>query len=148
MLAKLIQHASPLTQPGSARHILVVLPGAGNSPGESPGFEYAGRQALADLLARRKMAWREMDGTPLSATIERGALCAWVIVDPAQPPFEQQTRLRKAVRLLLEEKPAEIHLAVYGDGRETRDVAEWAIYVALVNGADLPSRKTGGKSES
>ena len=148
MLAKLIQHASPLTQPGSARHILVVLPGVGNSPGESPGFEYTGRQALADLLARRKMTWREMDETPLSATIERGALCAWVIVDPAQPPFEQQTRLRKAVRLLLEEKPAEIHLAVYGDGRETRDVAEWAIYVALVNGAELPSRKTGGKSES
>jgi leucyl aminopeptidase len=75
-------------------------------------------------------------------------LCAWIIVDPAQPPFEQQTRLRKAVRLLLEEKPAEIHLAVYGEGREIRDVAEWAVYTALVNGAELPSRKTAGKSES
>jgi leucyl aminopeptidase len=148
MLAKLIQHALPLTQPGSARHILVVLPELTSSPDESPGFEFAGRHALADLLARRKMAWREMGETPLSASLEGGALCVWITVNPTQSAFEQQTRLRKAVRLLLEEKPAEIHLAVYGEGRETRDVAEWAVYAALVNGAELPTRKTGRKSES
>jgi leucyl aminopeptidase len=148
MLAKLIQHASPLTRPGSARHILVVLPRLGSSPDESPDVEFAGKRALADLLSRRKMTRGEMGETPLSATLEGGALCVWIIVDPAQPAFEQQTRLRKAVRLLLEEKPAEIHLAVYGEGRETRDVAKWAVYAALVNGAELPSRKTGRKSES
>jgi leucyl aminopeptidase len=148
MLAKLIQHASPLTQLGSARHILVVLPRLGSSPNESPSVEFAGKGALADLLSRRKMTWGEMGETSLSATLEGGVLCVWIIVDPAQSAFEQQTRLRKAVRLLLEEKPAEIHLAVYGEGRETRDVAKWAVYAALVNGAELPSRKTGRKSES
>lgn len=148
MLAKLIQHASPLTQPGSTRHILVVLPRLDSSRTESPGFEFVGRHALADLLARRKIAWSEMGETPLSASLEGGALCVWIIVDSTQSAFEQQTRLRKAVRLLLDEKPAEIHLAVYGEGRETRDVAKWAVYAALVNGGELPSRKTGRKSES
>jgi leucyl aminopeptidase len=94
------------------------------------------------------MTPREMGESPLSATLEGGALCVWIIVDPVQSAFEQQTRLRKAVRLLLEEKPPEIHLAVYGEGREIQSVAEWAVYAALVNGAELPSRKTGRKSES
>jgi leucyl aminopeptidase len=148
MLAKLIQHALPLTQPGPARHILVVLPKLGHSPDVRRDSEFAGEQALADLLDRRKMTRGEMGEAPLSATLEGGALCVWIIVDSTQSAFEQQTRLRKAVRLLLEEKPAEIHLAVYGEGQETRDVAKWAVYAALVNGAELPSRKTVRKSES
>ena len=148
MLANLIPRSSSLIQPGSARHILAVLPKPNGSADELPGFEFAGKHALADLLVRRKMTPGEMGETPLSATIEGGVLCVWVIVDPAQSPFEQQTSLRKAVRLLLEEKPSEIHLAVYGEARETSNVAEWAVYAALVNGAELPSRKTGKKKGS
>src|SRR5690348_12508228 len=101
MLAKLIQHALPLTQPGPARHILVVLPKLGHSPDVPRDSEFAGEQALADLLDRRKMTRGEMGEAPLSATLEGGALCVWIIVDSTQSAFEQQTRLRKAVRLLL-----------------------------------------------
>src|SRR5690606_33880460 len=55
--------------------------------------------------------------------------------------FEQQTSLRKAMQLLLNEHPAEIHLAIYGDDAQRHHLAELAVYVAWVNGAILPVRK-------
>ena len=87
----------------------------------------------------------EICNTPVVGNLEGGALCAWVMVDSGKSIFDQQTVMRKAIQLLLEESPAEIHLAVYGNGAEKHALIHLAIYAAWINGAILPSRKTGRK---
>ena len=69
------------------------------------------------------------------------------MVDSSNSIFEQQTCICKAVQLLLEENPEEIHLAVYGNVKEKRVLAELAVYTTWVNGSVLPSRKTDKKEQ-
>ncbi|ARO87523.1 peptidase M17 [Nitrosospira lacus] len=146
MLATLTQNASPISESTKATHILVVLPklgGISDKPRNRPDF--LGKNALEALLSRRGMQPGEISDSPAAASLGSGALCAWVMVDSGESPFEQQTSVRKAMRLLLEENPAEIHLAIYGNSDEKRVFAELAVYAAWINGSVLPSRKTSKK---
>ncbi|MEK7843971.1 MAG: leucyl aminopeptidase family protein, partial [Pseudomonadota bacterium] len=146
MLATLIQNASPLSHSTKATHILVILPKLDKSLDKFPDKpDFLGRDVLEALLARRKMMSDEISEAPVSANLKSGALCAWIMPDLDKSRYEQQTCVRKAVQLLLEENPAEIHLAVYGDAEQKRAFAELAVYAAWVNGALLPSRKSGKK---
>ena len=149
MLATLIQHASPLTESttAKARHILAVLPKLDKLPDKVPDKpDVFGRDILEAILIRRKMQPGEISNVPVAGNLENGALCVWAMIDTGKSAYEQQTAMRKAVQLLLEESPAEIHLTVSGDDAERRALAQLAIYVVWVNGALLPSRKTDGKS--
>src|SRR5687768_14364894 len=152
MLASLIQNAAPISTPKKPAHILVVLPrvdalGKGSSDKSSVKRQdkpdFFGKGVLEILLSRRKMQLGEMAGSPLAANLENGSLCAWVMVDLSQSPFEQQTVIRKAVQLLLEENPPEIHLAIYGSDSQRQALAQLAVYACWINGPVLPSRKTG-----
>ncbi len=152
MLASLIQNAGPISTPRKPAHILVVLPrldasGMGSSDKSSGKRQnkpdFFGKGVLEVLLSRRKMQFGEMAGSPLAANLENGSLCAWVMVDLSQSPFEQQTVIRKAVQLLLEENPPEIHLAIYGSDSQRQALAQLAVYACWINGPVLPSRKTG-----
>ncbi|MCX7184135.1 MAG: leucyl aminopeptidase family protein [Nitrosospira sp.] len=146
MLATLTQNASPPSHSTKATHILVILPKLNKPSDKFPDKpDFPGRDILEALLARRKMKPDEISDAPVSANLKSGALCAWIMPDLDKSRFEQQTCVRKAVQLLLEENPAEIDLAVYGDAGQKRVFAELAVYAAWVNGALLPSRKTGKK---
>lgn len=141
MLATLIQNTLPLSASTKATHILVLLPQAkGKAAPEKAAF--IGRETLLASLSRRKMKLEEISDTPVSANLKSGALCAWTMVDTGKSRFEQQTCMRKALQLLLEENPSEIHVAVYGDADRKQVLAELAVYAAWVNGAVLPSRKS------
>lgn len=142
MLATLLQSSTPVSR--KATHTLVVLasvPSAGQSSAKPEMPDFPGREVLQSLLVRRKMKPEAISDAPLSANLAEGGLCTWVRVDTAKPVFEQQTSLRKAAKLLLEENPAEIHLVVCGDKNQKRMLAEMAVYVLWVNGATLPVRK-------
>ena len=139
MLATLIQNAPPISESTRATHILVLLP---KSKTLTEKTAFIGLESLQALLSRRKMKLGEIGDAPVSANLKSGALCAWVMVDTGKSLFEQQTCARKAVQLLLEEKPSEIHVAVYGNAGEKRLFSELAVYAAWVNGAVLPSRKS------
>jgi leucyl aminopeptidase len=147
MLATLIQHASPLAESTTtAKHILAVLPQLDKLPDkllDKP--DIFGRGILESVLMRRKMQPGEISNTPVAGNLENGALCVWAMIDLSKPVFDQQTAMRKAVQLLMEESPAEIHLAVHGSGAEKHALVQLAIYAAWINGALLPSRKTGKK---
>ena len=146
MLATLTQNASPLSYSTKAAHILVMLPKLDKSLDKFPDkSDFLGKDVLEALLSRRKMKPDETSEAPVSANLKSGALCAWVMVDLSKSVYEQQTCVRKAVQLLLEESPAEIHLAVYGDADQKHAFAELAVYATWVNGAVLPLRKTGKK---
>lgn len=146
MLATLTQNASPISQSTKATHILVVLPKLGKVLDKHQNkLDFLGKDILEALLSRRRMPLGEIGDTPVAANLGSGALCAWVMVDSGKSPFEQQTSVRKAMQLLLEENPAEMHIAIYGNMDEKRAFAELAVYAAWINGSVLPLRKTSEK---
>jgi leucyl aminopeptidase len=149
MIAKLIQKNSPLNQSDKINQLLVILPKPDKLSGKTLNqHSFYGKDTLEALLLRRKMKSGEICGDPVSANLENGSLCAWVIVDLKKPVFEQQACIRKALKLLLDEGPKVVQIGVYGNAKEKRKLAELAVFVTWVNGAMLPSRKTNKERPS
>jgi leucyl aminopeptidase len=140
MLAKLEQTAALLTEGDlkKTRHALIVLPKVSAPDGlrRIPGAE-----ALSAALSRRRKKVADLAKAPMTADTGQGVLVSWVMLDPAQPVFEQQTLLRKGLQPLLAEKPEKIAIGVFGPAARRRQAAELAVYAAWVNGARLPERK-------
>jgi leucyl aminopeptidase len=147
MLAKLEQHAAPLSAAGVRRvkHLLVVLPKVA-----TPATLEARTPHLAALeatLARRRKKPDELAKSPVTVDAG-GALVAWVMIDAAQSVFERQTVMRKALSSLLAENPVQLDMAVYGDAAQRQAAAELALYTAWVNGVKLPERKKANKNNN
>ena len=140
MLAKLEQIPDLLdaTTARRATHLLLVLPKA-KSLAALPRIPFA--VVLEAALKRRRKKFDELAKSPLAADLPRGALAAWVMLDPAQSSFERQTAMRKGLQLLFSEKPEEIVIGVFGEPGTRRGAAELAVYAAWLNGAKLPVRK-------
>ncbi len=133
-LAKLYCHHSlPPTKLPNLGHTLLVLPASKTLPADMP----ARKQWLA-VLRRRDMKPGDLGKTPLALDLPDGQRLACVMVDVAGSRFEKLTGLRKAVMLLLDEAPKALAICVHGDDQA---VAFDAVYVALINGATLPTRK-------
>lgn len=146
MIAQLIQKNSPLKQSDKINQLLVILPKQDKLLGKNLNqCSFYGKDTLEALLLRRKMKSVEICEDPVSANLENGSLCAWAMVDLKKPVFEQQAFIRKALKLLLDEGPKVLQISVYGNTKEKRKLAELAVFVAWVNGAMLPSRKTNKK---
>ncbi|MDP1557804.1 MAG: leucyl aminopeptidase family protein [Nitrosomonas sp.] len=138
MLASLFQNASSIDKSIKASHILVVLPKLERLPGK---YDIPGEEALKNLLARRNLKLSKISESPVIANLDNGAVCTWVMIDSNTSIFTQQTCVRKAVQLLLEENPVEIHIAIYGNNSQKGCFAKLAVYTTWVNGAVLPVRK-------
>jgi leucyl aminopeptidase len=139
MLAKLTQSETTLSQAHfkTLTHLLVVLPKA-----ESFSHTFPGETTLRNTLKRRSKKIADLIDEPIAAQTPEGKLAAWVMLDPAKSRFEQLTALRKAVKLLLDESPAVLHISVHGAAAERKLAAELAVYCAWLNGAALPTRKS------
>lgn len=138
MLATLTQHNDAIDDAVKPTHLLVVLPKIDKIQKK---YQLPGEQMLHDLLARRNKSLSCISEKAVSANLPNGALCAWVMIDSSQSRFEQQTLMRQAWQLLLEENPSEVHIAVYGLASQKQMLAELAISVGWINGASLPVRK-------
>lgn len=139
MLASLFQNISPIDQSIKASHVLVILPQLEKLPKK---YNIPGEESLEKLLLRRGMNLTDLSNTPVSANLANGELCAWVMLNTNHSIFEQQTCMRKAIKLLLIENPSEIHIAVYGTAQQKKIFSELAVYATWVNGAVLPARKS------
>lgn len=138
MLATLIQNNAPFDESVKATHILALLPKLEKLPSK---INLPGEYALKALLLRREMQVYQISETPVCANLQNGALCTWAMVDLNKSIFEQHTTVRKALHLLLEEGPAQIHLSVHGNAHQKQILAKLAVYVSWINGAVLPARK-------
>jgi leucyl aminopeptidase len=140
MLAKLEQSAATLSADDlkRAKHALIVLPKA-ESLAALRGVP--GLDGLSAGLSRRRKKLADLARSPIATEASPGTLVAWVMPDLERAPFEVNTALRKAVQLLLAEKPQEITVGVYGSPAARRRAAEMAVYAAWVNGVRLPERK-------
>jgi len=141
MLAKLEQADSAATAENleRARHVLMVLPRGAVRGGALRGVPFA--ETLSRALARRRKKVEELAKSPVATDLPQGGLAAWVVLDARQPAFEQFTAVRKALQLLLSERPESLAAAVFGTAGERRRAAEMAVYAAWVNGVRLPERK-------
>jgi leucyl aminopeptidase len=121
-----------------ASHALMVLPFSKKlaRDGQIPHLD-----ALLAALKRKQTDAADLAKGPITTETSDGALLSWVMLDATTSRFEQHTILRKGVMALLGENPKELAIAVFGDPRQRALAAELAVYVALVNGAQLPSRK-------
>lgn len=138
MLATLTQTEASFEESIKTTHLLIILPKLDKIPAK---YDLPGEQTLNNLLLRRVMPLSQINKTPVSASLQNGTLCTWVMVDFEKSLFEQQTCVRKAAQILLEENPVEIHLAVYGNTAQKRHLAGLAVYITWMNGAALPVRK-------
>lgn len=138
MLASLFQNTSSIDPSTKASHILVILPKLEKLPKK---YDIPGEESLDKLLLRREIKLTDLIATPVSANLPDGELCAWAMVDTNQTVFEQQTTVRKAVKLLLGENPVELHITVHGTTQQRKIFSELAVFTSWVNGAVLPVRK-------
>ena len=147
MLAKLIQSAANFSSAKAATHthFLCVMPAA---KAIAKTATLPGMVTLAAKLDRRKLKPSELASTPLCGEIERGAVAAWVMLDMTQSMFQQLSSLRKALALLREESAVRVAICVDGDKTFREHAARLAIYVAWLNGAELPSRKKSNKQKT
>ncbi len=136
MSIKIIQNQQDISsgQAAKASHVLLVLPA--QRPETLPL-----QPVFEAMLKRRKLKYDELAKTPLTADLPEGGLASWVVLDAAKTPFERLTALRKALAPLLEESPDSLVVALCGAQEQRVQDAEAALYVALVNAAELPSRK-------
>lgn len=116
-------------------HILFVLPAT--KPANLPF-----RAALESKLKRSHGKYADMLKTPLTMDLPNSAFSAWVAIDAKQNTFQRHMALRKAVKSLIDERPENLTIAVFGDEAFRLALAREAYYVSLVNAQDLPSRKS------
>ncbi|MDT8364397.1 MAG: leucyl aminopeptidase family protein [Nitrosomonas sp.] len=145
MLATLTQYNDPIGDVVKPTHLLVVLP---KTDKIQKKHQLPGEQTLYDLLTRRNKPLSTICEKAVSANLPDGVLCAWVMIDLSLPFFEQQTAMRQAWQLLLEENPSEVHVAVYGLAAQKRKLAEMAVSIGWINGAELPVRKRKPEKKS
>ena len=135
-LARLAVRKTPMDEPGGkTTHLLIVLP-AGEDWFDAPAQAF-----LRAALGRRGVQPAGLAKKPVTLELPNGALSAWLRLDEQHSVFQWQALLRQAIKPLLDEHPAELHIAVYGDESFRVRAARSAAYVAWINGSPLPSWK-------
>lgn len=121
------------------QHILFVLP---ETEEENIPYEHI----LKTKLKRIKSEYKELGSNPVTIDLPAGGLASFVVLGDELNTFQRHTLLRKAAKPLLDEKPDNIALCVFGNTATREAHACAAYYVVTVNTAALPSRKKDAKS--
>ncbi|HEY8084934.1 MAG TPA: leucyl aminopeptidase family protein [Methylophilaceae bacterium] len=134
MSTKIIYNHSHISyiQVEKATHSLYILP-------TSKLKDLPLAEVFEARMKRRKLKYEDLAKTPLSADLPHGGLASWVVLDDKKSVFERHTALRKALQPLLDEYPDTLTIALCG--KHAQEHAEMALYAALVNSAELPTRK-------
>lgn len=119
-------------------HALVLLPAVGG--GGSPTSLYRADR-LQVALRRRREPMDALLRTPVAIETPAGQLVVYGMVDRTLSVFEQQSAVRRAMQLVLQERPVEIAVIVAGDAPTRLGLARLAAYDAWLNGVPLPTRK-------
>ncbi len=137
-LARLRQNPEPLTRRVEGmRYVLHVLP-----DGEAWHGAADSDAAQAALLRKGKKPRDLAKDIPV-LDLPGGCLSAWVRLDENGSGFAWHSALRRALKPLLEEHPESLHIAAHGGEAFRERAARAAAYVAWLNGAGLPSWKSG-----
>ena len=136
-LAGLSMESETLVERGSkTTHLLVLLP-AGKDWYEAPNSRIA-----AAALKRKDKKPETLAKSPLTVELPGACLSVWQRLDTAKPAFDWHETLRKAMKPLLDESPATLDIALYGDAEFRARAGRAAAYVAWLNGVSLTTWKS------
>jgi len=136
--AQLIQRKAALS--GRAKkltHLLVVLPAGTDWHGASDAT------AVQAALKRRGKQATDLAKQPMAVELEGGSLSVWLRLDAAKDTFDWHTRLRQALKPLLDEQPESLEIALFGEDAFRTRAARASAHVACINGMALPGWKSG-----
>jgi len=141
MSARITQFDTPADEQAlhGISHVLFVLPEL-----RPEALPFAA--SLDARLKRSRQGYAELGKAPLTSDLPNGIAASWVVLSQKLETYQRHTLLRKAVKPLLDEKPQQLAICVYGDDETRSHSAHDALYVALVNAVELPTRK--GRQES
>ena len=146
MSLKLVQNPAICSEKSlsSEKHIFFVLDEkAEKSKKDLPFFEI-----LQNKLKRSKGEFKDLNKMPACVELPNGGLASFVILAEKLSMFQKHTLLRKAVKPLLDEQPDSLAICVFGNEGTREANACAAYYVAVVNAAELPSRKKKDKKSA
>jgi leucyl aminopeptidase len=118
-------------------HTLVLLPFVTGGP--APAIHQEDR--LRAALDRRREPLESLLRNPVATESAAGRLIAYGMVDRGAGIFDQQSAVRRAMQLVLQERPGELAVIVSGDAAARRGLARLAVYDAWLNGVPLETRK-------
>jgi len=137
-LARLTMKPAPLpARSEKTTHLLIVLP-AGAKWHDAP--EHAAAEAA---LRRRGKKVEELAKQALTLELPGGCVSVWLRLDEKKSAFDWHSALRQAIKPLLDEQPAGIEIACFGDVDFRQRAARAAAYVAWLNGTTMPVWKSG-----
>ncbi len=136
MSLKLSQNASISSEKmlTSDKHILFVLT-------ESNENNHPFAELLNNKLKRCKTEFKDLNKSPVSCELPNTGVASFVVLGEKLSIFQKHTLLRKATIPLLDESPEALTICVFGSELQREENACAAYYVAMVNAAELPSRK-------
>ncbi len=131
-------------------HVLIIVPDITASNKLAKG---AGTIPFLDVLEtklkRSRSKLNDLAKAPVTSDLPDGGVASWVVLTDKLATFERHTLLRKAIKPLLDEKPQSVTIAVYGNEQQRQQSAVDALYVVMVNAAELPNSKGAqGKQKS
>ena len=121
-----------------ASHILFVLP-------ELEPVDLPFKSMLQAKLTRTQAEYKDLAKTPASIELPSGGIASFVVLADQLNMFQKHTLLRKAAKCLLDEKPENLSICVFGDEATREANACAAYYVVTVNAVELPNRKKESK---
>lgn len=120
-------------------HILIVST-------ELEPAELIFKDLLQAKLTRTQSAYSDLAKTPVSIALPNGGIASFVVLTEKLTMFQKHSLLRKATQILMDEKPENISICLYGDESTREANACAAYYVVTVNAVELPNRKKEAKS--
>ena len=138
MLPKLAENKQEITEKSleTAGHALLLLPVSKTFP-DLPGWV-----ELKAAMKRRDLKLDALAKSPVAVQLPGGTLAVYAMLKADATTFEAHELVRKGLALLLGEHPRSLTLAVFGNIEFKACAADAAVYAALVNAVQLPSRKS------
>lgn len=136
MNIKLVQNADNSVENTfkSIQHAIFVL-----SENEPESLPYS--QFLKAKLQRSKKTYHDLAKSPITLDLPSGGLASFVILNNKLTTFQRHQLLRKAVKPILDEQPAEIAIDVRGETELRERNACAAYYVISANAQKMPTHK-------
>ncbi|MES2500276.1 MAG: leucyl aminopeptidase family protein [Pseudomonadota bacterium] len=119
----------------SHKHSLFVLDQASEN-------KHVFSDLLQSKLKRSQAEYKSLNKTPVTLDLPNGGMASFVVITQELTVFQKHTLLCKAIKPLLDESPQSLAINVFGDADARGTNACAAYYVATVNAAKLPSRKS------
>ena len=143
MSLKLTQYADISREKSlsSEKHIILVL-------SEKVEKEIPFVKILDNKIKRSKSEYKDLNKSPVTVELPNGGVASFVILGAKLNLFQKHNLLRKALKPLLDEQPESLAICVFGEEAIKEANACATYYVATVNTAELPSRKSDSKQEN